>query len=1110
MKKGLITIFISLIISLAIFNLSIVAIASNSDDLNEINTRNREGCIETEESIDNLKRSAANYNQYKSFIDSNANSIQYFPSSCDNSQSDAFPVITNQIYGSCVSYALTYYQMTYQYNKLMGTSAKNNANVFAPAFPYNLLNGGCDRGVNELDCYKALESYGAPTLDKLPIKVLSDANYLTSYHAKDDIWNDAIKHRISGYYYVDLQDDNTMENTPITSADDKNLYDMKKALSSGNVLTFSTEDFKGFYSGNNTEQLKENTDCPDNEKHLGELIIKYCTKKDNSVGHMMTIVGYDDNIGIDINGDGKIENAERGAFKVANSHGFAFGNRGYIWVSYDALNRVSSVNNSTNIVNVPNRKNCLCGDAAFGMIIDKNQVNKASIELILNTKDRSTINMNISALNSKLQYGMKSELFNPRKGKYSINGIGDDSDATIIIPLESICSESMNADDIKSYTYEELNSNGLNIHLSDEVANDGSKLVIKQVNVIDNVKNTKKYLLTTPLTLDGKSIDIPTKEQKLKIDGIKFDKKSPQLKNSKIDMHINTNNIQANLDYRMTIKNANTSKIVTILKNTGNGDFVWEESKEAGTYIIKVEVKNNATNESATYSCSYELKDSELSSSNTWIAIYNKKPAQVGDTINLLGRAAGGIGEVTYRFFCSYNGGKMFSLNARTTDMHLDYKLTKPGNYTFYVKVMDSTGAIAMKSTTIKVVNPVKITDLQLVQGDNKYIYINQKMTGTITSKDGYGSLKYSVDIVNAEGKRKSILDSGSSIFSWIPEESGKYVIEITAIDQGGYTDKYSKEIEIFNPIISGSLSGYDNYRNSSGRYTSDISLEAYVRGGLGSFKYKFGIVINGKEIYLSDKYITENKINFKPYELINKGYSYKDIIGSHDLFVYVMDSRKNPVRIQLSNYRINVPNVSNLNVEYNDSSFVGDKINIYSVIEYAAELTDSDYSMIITNGFNTKKVNANLEKISSYSGSYITCSAEWIPEEPGEYTITLEYTDKYGQKASKEIKCTVYEKQVNTVSIYYSGYDNPYIHYKVGNGEWTAVPGIEMEKCNSLEGYPYKFTIDLKEAENLTACFNDGNGHWDSNCGNNYIFTAGYYTYINGKITAIDNPDEN
>lgn len=57
----------------------------------------------------------------------------------------------------------------------------------------------------------------------------------------------------------------------------------------------------------------------------------------NTSGHAMVIVGYDNNMWVDVNGNEEIDTGEVGAFKFANSWGTGFGDSGYIWVLYDAF-----------------------------------------------------------------------------------------------------------------------------------------------------------------------------------------------------------------------------------------------------------------------------------------------------------------------------------------------------------------------------------------------------------------------------------------------------------------------------------------------------------------------------------------------------------------------------------------------------------------------------------------------------------------------------------------------------------------------------------------------------------------------------------------------------
>lgn len=93
-----------------------------------------------------------------------------------------------------------------------------------------------------------------------------------------------------------------------------------------------------------------------------------------------------------------------------------------------------------------------------------------------------------------------------------------------------------------------------------------------------------------------------------------------------------------------------------------------------------------------------------------------------------------------------------------------------------------------------------------------------------------------------------------------------------------------------------------------------------------------------------------------------------------------------------------------------------------------------------------------------------------------------------------------------NQVTIYYKkGYATPYIHYRPAGGTWTTAPGVQMAD-SEINGYS-KITIAIASAAQLEACFNNGNGTWDSNNMQNYRFNKGINTYtpgINGAAGTI------
>ena len=87
-----------------------------------------------------------------------------------------------------------------------------------------------------------------------------------------------------------------------------------------------------------------------------------------------------------------------------------------------------------------------------------------------------------------------------------------------------------------------------------------------------------------------------------------------------------------------------------------------------------------------------------------------------------------------------------------------------------------------------------------------------------------------------------------------------------------------------------------------------------------------------------------------------------------------------------------------------------------------------------------------------------------------------------------------------NAVTVYYYSTLSSYnIHYQIGTGEWTSVPGKAMSKSN-YSGY-FVYTIDLGSASTFTCCFNN-NDNWDNNGNKNYQLKPGTYTIKNKVVT--------
>ncbi|MBQ7975040.1 MAG: C1 family peptidase, partial [Clostridia bacterium] len=283
------------------------------------------------------------------------------PSKVDNSALDelghsTFPEIGNQGgIGSCVGWSLGYYQLTNNANRLRGTVARDEngnieANVYSPNWVYNLGNGGEDTGLNIPKGQAVLYTYGAPSIDDIPVDI---ENY-TSWYPDEKIWEGALYNKCEMYYGSINPGD---IKTPVVKPKSESLNDIKRFLADGYVVTICTKvnrvSVSMGYTGENSYE------------HVWTQLYS-----DGENSHALTIVGYDDNFKVDINQNGTYQDGEYGAFKIANSwgettHGH---NSGFIWLAYDTLNAVSSVRAS----NESKRMSAFYGDIYYVVMPQKN------------------------------------------------------------------------------------------------------------------------------------------------------------------------------------------------------------------------------------------------------------------------------------------------------------------------------------------------------------------------------------------------------------------------------------------------------------------------------------------------------------------------------------------------------------------------------------------------------------------------------------------------------------------------------------------------------------------------------------------------------------------
>ncbi len=215
------------------------------------------------------------------------------PSKVDFSKE--IPPVANQgRQNSCVAFSTGYYTKSYyEYKKhkwkydppIYGGKGEY---VFSPAYIYNQINGGKDRGSFFHDALNLVIQKGVVPWKYMPY---NENDYLTQPETS--------LHQIAGQFKA-----KSYRRIPF-----ENLEAIKAELASGNTIIF------GMVIDDNFYQL--GTD--------GNFVYDRPGGKQYG-GHAMTLVGYDDNK--------RSSMGDIGAFKLVNSWGISWGDKGYGWISY--------------------------------------------------------------------------------------------------------------------------------------------------------------------------------------------------------------------------------------------------------------------------------------------------------------------------------------------------------------------------------------------------------------------------------------------------------------------------------------------------------------------------------------------------------------------------------------------------------------------------------------------------------------------------------------------------------------------------------------------------------------------------------------------------------
>ena len=1118
----------------------------------------------------------------------------------DNSaKSEWFPEIGNQgSASSCTSWAVTYYQFSYMINRELNIQNESDKLVFSPNFTYNLYNlGSAKVGALQEAPMSILQIVGVS-----PDVVIEEDEYQRDYRKKiyeHDAYKKAMLYRVKDYYRVPVGDG-------IDGPQAEGLKELKTRLSNGEVLNceVKTDTFShktGKLSDGNEVEVITYGDKPNHD--LFKMIKDYVYYQDlNDTGHLMTIVGYDDNVWVDYNNDKIKQQNELGAVKLVNSWGKDSGAEwmcedGGCWVSYRALNGDVLTRITGMDVEVYTEDEFFNGAHNY-------------IELDMNMGDLTSVNSQFTLYTDVANTIYKHPIFMNGPDSKEVTGLLGNN-LKIYYDLDALAKYAGQGS-VKNGVY----SHSANFEVSGDAyinqiryhKSDGTEVIIAKNEMLNDgekisfpLNNSSNERVHQELYVVGKDARILSEHA--------TGTTTPGDQRPGVPMTKVGNDSYMKFDYISTTENTTFRLFVdgTVTKefalNQGDGVYEYRDGK-----VSKVgEIEEKKSSKIVYYTDGYAKIGYKIGN-GSWQTVGNQNNQ---DSMPGIGMST--IGSNYYKTFDTTQDVRVKFFDA-DTGWTKEYLVSGDGEFYFPQEnrkdLSERTRVEWIKKEPTPTPTPV------LGQKDVVELTNNMKRTAATAGQDVVFEAKSNIKNVEYQFliNDKKVQDySDKAVFKWNAVHSyTPYTITVNAKNES--TGKVcSDEMEVMvnqKPVLPGSL--YKSIESGNAKIGDTIQFNFSGLYGTGKL-YKTLYTEKGNSIeYVANCVTTEKYITWTPKEAgtYTIGYMVSDENGIEALkkIEYVVKDRGNEAVIYYNNsswskanihYAVNgtwttvpgkgmsatteqsgytwkyVVDLGDLNEatlcfnngngnwdSKNGSNYrvqagtYGIKNGVVTKLLGAATPTPTSkptatptskptatptpkLSVSITTDKVSpqkigekiqiigKSINENYDYRSQHmltvykngkvvaggdnfhkleAGTTDTYKLEWTPTEAGTYTIEFKTVEYQGRTAVTTISYVVEDKTSNVAVIYYnnSSYSSANIHYCVGNGAWTAVPGKAMKATQEQSGYKWKYEINLGTATGATVCFNENGNNWDSKNGSNYQVQAGTYGIKNGTITKL------